>query len=91
MLFYKALNQDATDIPPLDPVIKNYMTPEIKIYEKTIGIMKNLKKEFRLVKKLNLEEKRLKSKNVLQWKDIIGQIGQVSIAGDKNSTMIEET
>lgn len=88
MLFYKALNQDATDIPPLDSVIKNYMTPEIKIYEKTIGIMKNLKKEFRLVKKLNLEEKRLKSKNVLQWKDIIGQ---VSIAGDKNSTMIEET
>ena len=35
MLFYKALNQDATDIPPLDPVIKNYITPETKIYEKT--------------------------------------------------------
>jgi hypothetical protein len=37
---------------------------------------------------LNLEEKRLKSKKALQWKDIIGQ---VSIAGDKNSMITEDT
>lgn len=86
MLFYKALNQDATDIPPLDPVIKNYITPETKIYEKTQEIMKNVKKQFRLVKKLNLEEKRLKSKKALQWKDIIGQ---VSISKQKNSMISE--
>lgn len=26
-IFYRALN-DAEDLPPLDPVIKNYITPE---------------------------------------------------------------
>lgn len=50
--------------------------------------MKNLKKEFRLVKKLNLEERRLKNSKTLQWKDIIGQI---SNAEDKNSIISEET
>jgi len=26
-IFYRALNTDASDIPPLDPVIRKYMAP----------------------------------------------------------------
>lgn len=43
-LFYRALNQDAVDIPPLDPVIKAYLTPEARIYEATKGLLKDVRK-----------------------------------------------
>lgn len=53
-LFYRALSPDAVDIPPLDPVIKNYLTPENRTFANAAPIMKDLRKEFKFIKKLNL-------------------------------------
>lgn len=53
-LFYRALNDDATDVPPLDPVIKEYLTPENRIFAATEDLTRLAKKEFKFVKKLNL-------------------------------------
>ncbi len=63
------------DIPPLDPVIKNYITPETKTFENTKPIMKDIRKEFKLIKKLNLVDKQGKKKTIV-WKDIIEEINK---------------
>lgn len=31
-IFYRAMAPDAEDIPPLDPVITKYLTPETRTY-----------------------------------------------------------
>jgi hypothetical protein len=31
-VFYRALSPDAVDIPPLDPVIRKYLTPENRTF-----------------------------------------------------------
>jgi hypothetical protein len=72
-LFYRALTPDSADIPPLDPVISNYLTPEVRIYQDSAPLMKDVRKEFKLIKKLNLEDKK---KKALMWKDIIGELQQ---------------
>jgi hypothetical protein len=70
-VFYRALNSDAVDLPPLDPVIKNYTSPEVEIYQNTQALMPNVKKEFRLVKKINLAERQAKKQQMIIWKDLI--------------------
>jgi len=49
-IFYRALSEDG-ELPPLDPAIKRYLTPEEKIFEGTQEQMKSFRKEFKLVKK----------------------------------------
>jgi hypothetical protein len=71
-IFYRALN-DADDLPPLDPVIKNYMTPEAKKYEQTEVLMPEVKKLFKFNKKINLAGKNDKKTTVI-WKDVIEEI-----------------
>lgn len=87
-LFYRALNDQATDVPPLDPVIKAYLTPEVKTYQAAQGVAREVKKEFKLLKKFNLEERKNKSKTVM-WKDIIGELSQAE--PEKKSMVSEET
>ena len=53
-LFYRALSPDAVDIPPLDPVIRKYLTPENRTFAEVAPIIGDLKKEFKFIKKLNL-------------------------------------
>jgi hypothetical protein len=43
------------EIPPLDPVIKKYLSPEVETYQSSGNVIKEVKKEFKLVKKINLE------------------------------------
>ena len=52
-IFYRALN-DAQDLPPLDPVIHNYVTPEVSKQKENQELMQRLRKSFAFVKKTNL-------------------------------------
>lgn len=88
-LFYRALNDNAADVPPLDPVIKTYLTPELKTHKAAAPLAKEIKKEFKLIKKFNLEDKKNKAKAVM-WKDIIGELTQHD-SEKKAMLMLEET
>jgi len=46
------------------------MTPEERKYEETKTLMPNIKKSFKLIKKLNLADKAQKKKALI-WKDVI--------------------
>ena len=68
-VFHRALHNE-NEIPDLDPVIKEYITPEERKYEQTEGVTKEIKKEFKLNKK-DLTSKKEKEKKTVVWRDII--------------------
>ena len=49
-VFHRALHNE-NEIPNLDPVIREYITPEERKYEQTEAVTKEIKKEFKLNKK----------------------------------------
>lgn len=68
-VFHRALSQEG-ELPPLNKVIADYLTPEVGIFEQTQPLMKGFKKEFRLNRKELAKEKAAK-KQMLTWKQII--------------------
>lgn len=84
-LFYRALNPHAADVPPLDPLIHSYLTPEHRTHAAAASTAKLVKKEFKLVRKFNLEEKKNKAKAVM-WKDIIGELAHTTPPNDPQET-----
>lgn len=71
-IFYRAIN-DTEELPALDPVIKAYMNVEASKYARTEGLMGDVRKAFKLNKKLNLVDKSSKKQAVI-WKDVIKEL-----------------
>ena len=72
-IFHRAIN-DAEDLPPLDPVIHNYITPELSKQKETISIMTKLRKSFPLVKKHISADNAEKKKKTVIWKEVIEEL-----------------
>ena len=63
------------------------MTPEERKYEETKTLMPNIKKSFKLIKKLNLADKAQKKKALI-WKDVIEELNSTNV--EDNMMKIEE-
>lgn len=71
-IFYRAVNEnESAGLPELDPVIKDYITPERHTFDETAELMPDVKKEFKLVLKQLSKDKPEKSVNVMRWADML--------------------
>ena len=70
-IFHRALN-DTDDLPPLDPVISNYMNPESSKQAETKVMMQKLRKTFGLIRKVNLKSK--ENQKAVVWKDVLEEL-----------------
>ena len=86
-IFYRAIN-DRSDLPPLDPVIQGYLSPETEKYKEAQSLMGEVKKAFRLHKK-EIKQKKEDQKKSVVWKDIIEEIATREPEGIKEEDIQE--
>lgn len=74
-VFHRVKKPD-DDLPPLDPYIKEYLSPELRFFDDTAGLMPQIRKEFKLTKKELSKERAAKKQQALFWKDVVDNEGR---------------